>query len=864
MNRKGVSMISLVVIIIVTIILVGIATTAGYRYIMRANDVRAEALGNIIGSAALRRQNDLTTGTATSYYEGYLFNVDLADYSLVENLPTTDENNDNIPDVLQEEGSLWYVFDAESATSLGADKTEQFLTRNITYYFRNNLTDDQKKEEVRLVLADYTSGQGYYVRMPASVVIEAANTSGGACPNSPTGTHKFTVATCTEDSKCIYNCGTNDGPKALGHDWVPATCTSDGYCNRCKVPNPNDLALGHLLITNMDVENTDLAEILAKRDSYMIASSLDPLKASDPAWIADANKHWHECVRCGEKFEEEAHNRSFASLDDSTHQEACSICAWQSVVSKHKLTHTAISESKHKVVCEACNYEAIHNDTGWIDGNAIFHYRECVDQSYCNDLEIEIGGSIKPIIFKEAHYDHNNDYICDVCGRLLDTTPPGNFGYEDYNSYAKVIEATTSTITLEAFTTDKETRIDYYQFGILDPTGTIEWRPDLVTVSSATELAHYTFEELDSEKEYTFYVRATDLNGNTNTPYLVTGRTTGFPEFKNITDVPSTYVKGPILIGVEPVSTTLPDIGLMYRQNNGAWSGPYPAEGSYVSLEAAMSDLKIELDRENEKLEFKFVDIKGNESQIWTYDIGCIDKTPPTITVVPKAGDNYGVSAMSHLASVTLKDTQSGIDKNTEVKYGWSTSSTVPPTNVLTMKTPNLETAEIVSFDIATPEGLNGTYYLWVFKGTKDKVGNEIPTDTISQVGFVIDDEQPKLSNIKMVNKNPASEVPNEKYFVRTGGEVTVTFTSDKDLRSNPIIRINGVNMTSVTHSGKNWTCKLRIDSTLEDGTLQLYIGDVISVNGRVSSTTYSNSDLVEGPVYYDKTLPAIEYINKK
>ena len=33
MNKKGMSMISLVVIIIVTLILVGIATTAGYRYI---------------------------------------------------------------------------------------------------------------------------------------------------------------------------------------------------------------------------------------------------------------------------------------------------------------------------------------------------------------------------------------------------------------------------------------------------------------------------------------------------------------------------------------------------------------------------------------------------------------------------------------------------------------------------------------------------------------------------------------------------------------------------------------------------------------------------------------------------------------
>ena len=79
-----------------------------------------------------------------------------------------------------------------------------------------------------------------------------------------------------------------------------------------------------------------------------------------------------------------------------------------------------------------------------------------------------------------------------------------------------------------------------------------------------------------------------------------------------------------------------------------------------------------------------------------------------------------------------------------------------------------------------------------------------------------------------------------------------------------PIVRINGSDVNSITHSGRNWTCKLIIDSSFAEGNLILYIGDVISINGRVSNITYGNNDLVEGPVYYDKTPPVVTYIKKK
>ncbi len=129
---------------------------------------------------------------------------------------------------------------------------------------------------------------------------------------------------------------------------------------------------------------------------------------------------------------------------------------------------------------------------------------------------------------------------------------------------------------------------------------------------------------------------------------------------------------------------------------------------------------------------------------------------------------------------------------------------------------------------------------------------------------FVIDDEQARLSDIKMFNNTPPREVENERLFVKTGGEVTVTFTASKDLFTDPIVRINGADVNSITHSGRNWTCKLIIDSSFAEGDLNLYIGDVISINGRVSNIIYTNADLAEGPVYYDKTMPVVTYIKKK
>ena len=456
MNRKGISMISLVVIVIVTIILIGIATTAGYRYVTQINDVRAQTLSDAIGSAAYRRQNDVSTGVAQRFYEGFAFDVNLVDFSKVFTIEGEDSSGDGIPDVLQEDGSLWYLVDAESATNLGSDGGESYLTRNVAYYIRPDVTDEEREELVRVVLADYSTGKAFYVKMPASEAINAINRSAGNCPNSPTGNHRFTIATCTEPSICIYGCGTINHA-ALGHAWIESTCTTGGYCERCKVLNPDDPAQGHQLITSEQVTRQELIDFLAQSDCHMLVNQDDYNKA----WIVDANKHWHQCIKCGARFEESSHVRSFYSIDDKTHQEVCSVCDWHSIVSLHKIKHSYTYNdvdhtTTHIVWCEACDYGAkdsvgglqVHQDTGWLPGNPSFHYRICehTQTDYCNTIlkvdTIDENGNpqVVDVVYKEPHIDENDDFVCDVCGRIMDNIPPLDFGLDDYGTYARIID----------------------------------------------------------------------------------------------------------------------------------------------------------------------------------------------------------------------------------------------------------------------------------------------------------------------------------------------------------------------------------------------------------------------------------------
>ncbi len=889
-SKKGISMISLVIIIVVTIILLSVAITAGYRYVELGRKAKAQALSLTIGNAALRRQNDLSSGVAERFYEGYVFDLEpsvlydgenINKYSLIEGLPdefpSGDADIDGIPDVLQSPDAMWYMVDAESAASLGAPGAEELLTRNISY---NSATGDTK---VNIVLADYISGKAFYVTMPATIAEKSVNMAGGTCPSPASfdGNHKFTVVTCTEPSKCIY-CG-YVVKEALGHSFVESTCTTDGYCKRCNFINPDDLAKGHLFITNIDIaSDPDLIEKINNRGDMLLPNTDD----SSKAWVANANRHWHECLRCGLKVELEEHIiDGYINITDTHHQQGCSKCGWSSIEAEHNFGDPiSVTEDTHKIVCIACLKELVHDElstsnphtgisTTWFADSESAHYRVCKDRDACNKLKILVDdGSQKDVAIKEAHIDSDKDYYCDKCGRGVDRNPPKDFNDEDYGTYARFKSSTTNSITVEAYTIDEELGVDYYQFGIYDSVAkTIAWIEDKVYPSAPNSPVENTFTDLENSKDYVFYVRAYDKEGNVNNPAMITGRTKDFPEFAGLINMPTHVVKGPVEVGIKEVKTDLTDVYLQYRQSyrqdNGEWSSN--SEWSSNINISNIPTTKLTLTHEDEKLEFRFIDSRGNTSSVVTYTTNYLDNTPPEVTIASKTGDTPSESAAQHFATVTIADTKglearAGIAPNTLIRYAWSTSNTEAPTFDKETTTKNTSTASSTSLDIETPPNVKGTYYLWIQSGIVDAVGNATTSNKCSEFSFNVDDIQAELTEITMLNVTPDSKVPNEHLFVKTNGEVTVTFKADKALKQNPIVRINDVNM-NVTSEGLNYTCKLIIDSSFAEGTLQLYIGDVVSQNGRRSNKTYSNADIVtgQGPVYYDKTLPVLEYVPK-
>jgi len=763
----------------------------------------------------------------------------------------------DVPDCLEEEGAKWFLFDAESASALGVLESERFITRNVSHALHGSTgTGDDLEDELKLVLADYTTGSGYLINLPKDSLKDSIKQFGG-CLNSPTGYHNFKIiATCTKPAQCIY-CGEGsvDFP-ALGHDFTPPTCTSSGICKRCGAVDPEHGPLGHLMISNADILDSELVETMAARNCILYPND----EGSDDstttaAWITDALKHWHECMRCGERSEEREHTKSYIQVDSVYHYQLCSICGWESIKTKHVFTYKSLTDNTHRKECTICDYYEDHTDSGWIDTHPDYHYRICNDADPCHDSVVVVDGVEKEVLFKEAHFDLDPvDLYCDICGRSLDIDPPHNFGSSD-EYYGKTVSTTTSTILVEAFTKDDGVGVDYYQFGIVDiTTGEIIWYPPIIP-TSPTSAVQQKFENLLPNTEYDIYVKATDKSGNVTPPYKIPDtKTDDFPTFNGLTNIPDDYVKGPIDVGFAPIDTDLTDLTVEYSKDGGS---------TWISIPIdSLPTASITLTEEKEEILIKFVDGAGNESGVWEYVIEKIDKTPPVVEIDTRDGDNNEELAMYHYAKVTVSDEKSGIAPNTEIKYAWSTSNTEVPTDFEVLYTENLENASSVTFEISTPENVMGEYYLWILEGVEDRVGNPTTEPVCSGMYFKVDNVDVVVTNIKMLDLAPV--VDKEYLFVRTDGVVTVSFETDKKLGAEAFVTLNGykVNMTAI--SDLEYVGTIDITTDFEEGVLQVEIKNIVSETGKVSTTVYTNADLTEGPVIYDRTLPVFEYISKR
>ena len=116
-NNKGISLVSLIIIIVATIILISVVVTVGYDYIEESNRAKIEAVVKLIGDAAKDKQDEMhQVDSDPTHYIGY---------------PLKPEGLDKIsglPDSFEiVEGDVWYFIDANSAKELGVVETEKYI-----------------------------------------------------------------------------------------------------------------------------------------------------------------------------------------------------------------------------------------------------------------------------------------------------------------------------------------------------------------------------------------------------------------------------------------------------------------------------------------------------------------------------------------------------------------------------------------------------------------------------------------------------------------------------------------------------------------------------------------------------------------
>lgn len=809
-RNRGISLVSLIIVVVSIIILISIVVNVGYNYIEETSRTEGETVLKLISDGAVNRQNDIHV-EVDMYYVGYPLNPD--ELTNIVGLPD---------DFAVETNDLWYFIDANSAAELGVKESDKFIEKDLK---------NPTKEVVKTVLVDYVTGEAYLVEIRTEFIAGVIEDT--TCNQSPDDTHTYSIQTCTKGSFCIY-CGVaqTGHESGLGHDFLPATCTAAGICSRCGAINTSDPARGHSFPTN-------------------------PI-TGDETWITDATKHWKTCEKCGIKKDTEEHLKGYVRIklsdspevyDAKYHKELCSVCGWESVKTPHQIAYEVTGDYTHRRYCELCEYSEEHVDSGWIVDDPTYHWRNCTED--CESLDGVIDCINGDKLFYDRHVDKNNDNVCDICLKVLDNTPPNSF--DSPGSYARVDLATTSELYLSAYTTDDLVGVGIkgYSFGIDYKDGNgIVWDE---IVETEEEPGARTYIDLIHNTQYDIFVKAFDKGENVSEAYKIPLTITAkVPDVKGVLGVPSDYVKDSFTVQFQDLNTTLPNLSIEYSTDGGT---------TWLNETVA-----IVVDKENVELRARVKDKRKpepNRGDVWgPVNITNLDLTPPEIAIAPKDGDNPTALQTNHTAIVTLRDVKVGITPGTTVQYAWSLSNTIKPTTYSMATTSNTSTSNSATVEITTPTGVTGEYYLWINEGVADALGNKTTEAVCSPNKYNVDDQDVTIGSIRMYNANP--EIAGITDYVKTNGIVTVSFVTSKALRGAPEVAIGGVKATDVTSSDRiNWTATITANTSMPEGKLSLSISKITTLAGKDSANTYDEGDLIEGPVIYDNTLPVIENVDK-
>lgn len=185
-NSRGISMISLIITVIVTVMLASMALSTGTRYLKDSKKKEQENFIEVLSSAVSKRHQDTNINSLAYPYLGYYIDNEL----IFESVFASKVNEE----LIYEEG-IWYVVDNAVATNLGVKEIGDYIES----------VNAAAEDKVKVALVDYKSGAVHLI----NVYTYELNGLGVTAGDFVTGhVHRYLVTEpdCTKAVKC-EDCG---------------------------------------------------------------------------------------------------------------------------------------------------------------------------------------------------------------------------------------------------------------------------------------------------------------------------------------------------------------------------------------------------------------------------------------------------------------------------------------------------------------------------------------------------------------------------------------------------------------------------------------------------------------------------------
>ena len=336
-NSKGISMISLVVTIIVTILLAGFAIVIGSRYLKESRKKNTEVFVSVLSNAVSKRHEDTNVDSSKFQYLGYYVN----DSSVFNNVFAP-----KISSPVSFDDGIWYVVDTKTAAGLGVAESKEYI----------GTIDDSGNADGKVALVNYADGSVYIVDIGTTdlsgLSLFESDYTGGV------HAHRYLdgYPTCTLPKKCV-DCGFIK-EEALGHTYVNSSPTATvgdeenshytKVCSRCGMPGGYETHTAIYTYTGSWTHRTRCT-VCGYQSPANVACSVIYSRPED--YTKRPLLHVKSCSVCGHS-EEEAHSFAFRRISYAEHEKYCTVCDY-TVLSEHHVDEN--NDNK----CDLCGAELV-------------------------------------------------------------------------------------------------------------------------------------------------------------------------------------------------------------------------------------------------------------------------------------------------------------------------------------------------------------------------------------------------------------------------------------------------------------------------------------------------------------------------